>query len=43
MAVVWSHFLVRIQVPAGKARTFTFDCGWLGVAEVADDPENQED
>jgi hypothetical protein len=32
--------IVRIQDPAGKARTFTFDRGWLGVAEV--DPESQE-
>ncbi|MGQ4808261.1 hypothetical protein NKDENANG_01639 [Candidatus Entotheonellaceae bacterium PAL068K] len=26
--------IVRIQDPAGKARTFTFDHGWLDVAEV---------
>jgi Domain of unknown function (DUF3883) len=26
--------VVRIQDPAGKARTFTFDRGWLGVAEI---------
>ena len=26
--------LVRIQDPAGKARTFTFDHGWLGIAQV---------
>lgn len=26
--------IVRIQDPAGKAKTFTFDEGWLGVAEV---------
>jgi hypothetical protein len=32
--------IVRIQDPAGKARTFTFDRGWLGVAKV--DPEQQE-
>src|SRR5690606_17921899 len=25
--------IVRIQDPAGKARTFTFDHGWLTVAE----------
>jgi len=25
---------VRIQDPAGKARTFTFDHGWLGVADI---------
>jgi hypothetical protein len=32
--------IVRIQDPAGKARTFTFDHGWLGVAEI--DPESEE-
>lgn len=26
-------YIVRIQDPAGKARTFTFDRGWLAVAE----------
>jgi hypothetical protein len=26
--------VIRIQDPAGKARTFTFDRGWLDVAEV---------
>jgi hypothetical protein len=26
--------IVRIQDPAGKARTFTFDRGWLSVAQV---------
>ena len=26
--------IVRIQDPAGKAKTFTFDKGWLSVAEV---------
>ena len=26
--------IVRIQDPAGKAKTFTFDKGWLDVAEV---------
>lgn len=26
--------IVRIQDPAGKARTFTFDEGWLEVAEI---------
>ena len=25
--------IVRIQDPAGKARTFTFDRGWLAVAQ----------
>ncbi len=28
--------LVRIQDPAGKARTFTFDCGWLEIASWDD-------
>jgi hypothetical protein len=32
--------IVRIHDPAGKARTFTFDRGWLGVADV--DPESEE-
>jgi len=32
--------IVRIQDPAGKARTFTFDHGWLDVAEI--DPESEE-
>ena len=35
--------IVRIQDPAGKARTFTFDHGWLSVADVDNDPEHQED
>ena len=36
--------IVRIQDPAGKARTFTFDQGWLQVAELdSDDEEVQED
>jgi hypothetical protein len=34
---------VRIQDPAGKARTFTFDHGWLCVADIADQPEHRED
>jgi hypothetical protein len=34
--------IVRIQDPAGKARTFTFDHGWLDVAEVDDQPERRE-
>jgi hypothetical protein len=33
--------LVRIQDPAGKARTFTFDHGWIGVAEI-DDPADRD-
>lgn len=28
--------IVRIQDPAGKARTFTFDHGWINVAELDD-------
>jgi hypothetical protein len=28
--------IVRIQDPAGKARTFTFDHGWLAVAELVE-------
>jgi hypothetical protein len=27
--------LVRIQNPAGKARTFSFDQGWLAIATIA--------
>jgi hypothetical protein len=34
--------IVRIQDPAGRARTFTFDRGWLDVAEVDSDSEEQE-
>jgi len=35
--------IVRIQDPAGKARTFTFDQGWLDVAEVEHESEERED
>lgn len=38
--------IVRIQDPAGKAQTFTFDHGWLDVAEAdraADTDAEQED
>lgn len=28
--------IVRIQNPAGKARTFTFDHGWISVADISD-------
>lgn len=28
--------IVRIQDPAGKAKTFTFDHGWTSVAEISD-------
>jgi hypothetical protein len=36
--------IVRIQDPAGKARTFTYDHGWLSVAEASDltNPDQQE-
>jgi hypothetical protein len=35
--------VVRIQDPAGKARTFTFDHGWLNIADVdADQGEREE-
>lgn len=33
--------IVRIQDPAGKARTFTFDRGWLTVAKVDSEKEDQ--
>ena len=35
--------VVRIQDPAGMARTFTFDHGWLEVADVGDDSAERED
>jgi hypothetical protein len=35
--------LVRIQNPAGKARTFTFDHGWLDIAETDSKEEPRED
>lgn len=35
--------IVRIQDPAGKARTFTFDHGWLDIAEVDSREEPRED
>lgn len=31
--------IVRIQDPAGKARTFTFDHGWIDIAELDDTPD----
>lgn len=31
--------IVRIQDPAGRARTFTFDRGWLGVARLDGPPD----
>ena len=34
--------IVRVQDPAGKARTFTFDRGWLDVAEADSELEEQE-
>ena len=35
--------IVRIQDPAGKARTFTFDRGWLDIAEMDTEQENRGD
>ena len=35
--------LVRIQNPAGKARTFTFDHGWLDIAVTDHEEEPRED
>jgi hypothetical protein len=35
--------IVRIQDPAGKARTFTFDHGWLSVADENLEQEHRED
>lgn len=35
--------LIRIQDPAGKARTFTFDHGWLDVAAADDEITENED
>lgn len=35
--------IVRIQDPAGKARTFTFDRGWLDIAGVDAEQEYRED
>jgi hypothetical protein len=34
--------IIRIQDPAGKSRTFTFDHGWLTVAEI-DSRDNEEE
>ena len=35
--------IVRIQDPAGRARTFTFDHGWIDVADVDADQKDLED
>lgn len=35
--------IVRIQDPAGKARTFTFDHGWLDIAAVDAEQELPEE
>ena len=35
--------IVRIQDPAGNARTFTFDHGWLDIAELDSNEEHRED
>jgi hypothetical protein len=34
--------IVRIQDPAGKARAFTFDHGWIAIAAVDDDAVTSE-
>ena len=34
--------LVRVQDPAGRAKTFTFDHGWREVAEAEDDTKERE-
>ena len=34
--------LARIQDPAGRAKTFTFDHGWREVAEADDDTKEHE-
>ena len=33
--------IIRIQNPAGKARTFTYDRGWLDIAEVDSEREHR--
>jgi hypothetical protein len=35
--------IVRIQDPAGKAHTFTFDHGWISIAETESEEEPRED
>ncbi len=35
--------IVRIQDPAGRSRTFTFDEGWLAVAEIESREHEQQD
>ena len=35
--------IVRIQDPVGKARTFTFDRGWLDIAAVDSEREHESD
>ncbi|MEO8681224.1 MAG: DUF3883 domain-containing protein [Vicinamibacterales bacterium] len=35
--------VVRIQDPSSRTRTFTFDRGWLDVANVDTDPHDQEE
>ena len=35
--------ILRIQDPAGNARTFTFDHGWLDIAELHSEEEHRED
>jgi hypothetical protein len=35
--------IIRNQDPAGKARTFTFDHGWISVAETEKQSISAED
>ncbi len=35
--------IIRIQDPAGKVKTFTFDHGWLAVADLDIEQEEQDD
>ncbi len=35
--------IVRIQDPVGKARTFTFDHGWVAIAKIDTTRENSEE
>ena len=35
--------IVRIQDPAGNVRTFTFDHGWLDIAELDSEEKHRED
>jgi len=35
--------VLRIQDPAGKARTFTFDHGWIAVADIRESALSDQD